>query len=288
MTQADLLHRFLFEARGIRGEWIQLTDSWQTIRQNHQVPEAAQQLLGQALAAVTMLSATIKFEGSLILQAQGNGAIKTLVAQATHDRKIRGLIRSEDAVPTGSLQDMFGLGNLVLTIKPDHADPYQGIIALQGKNLAAALESYFEQSEQLKTRLWLFANDNRAVGFLLQALPGNTDPTDWEHVQILANTIKEQELLTLNCQEILYRLFHEESIRLFDAEPISFECVCSRDKIEKTLKSLGQDELDDILRERGSVEVGCEFCNSQYQFDPIDIAQLFAPQDTIQSSTTRH
>jgi molecular chaperone Hsp33 len=288
MTQVDLLHRFLLEDRGIRGEWIQLTDSWQAIKNNHPAPASAQQQLGHALAAVAMLSATIKFEGSLILQAQGDGAIRTLVAQATHDRKIRGLIRNTDTVPSGSLQAMFGQGNLALTIKPNHADPYQGIIALQGNNLATALESYFSQSEQLKTRLWLFANDSHAVGFLLQELPGNTDSSNWEHIEILANTLKEHELLTLDCQEILYRLFHEENLRLFDGEAVSFECVCSRARIESTLKSLGNDELQDILRERGSIEVGCEFCNTQHQFDPIDIARLFTAQDFVNSSTTRH
>lgn len=288
MTQVDLLHRFLLEDRGIRGEWIQLTDSWQAIKNNHPAPAPAQQQLGHALAAVAMLSATIKFEGSLILQAQGDGAIRTLVAQATHDRKIRGLIRNTDTVPSGSLQAMFGQGNLALTIKPNHADPYQGIIALQGNNLATALESYFSQSEQLKTRLWLFANDSHAVGFLLQELPGNTDSSNWEHIEILANTLKEHELLTLDCQEILYRLFHEENLRLFDAEAVSFECVCSRARIESTLKSLGNDELQDILRERGSIEVGCEFCNTQHQFDPVDIARLFTAQDFVNSSTTRH
>ncbi|SJM92956.1 Hsp33 family molecular chaperone HslO [Crenothrix polyspora] len=288
MTQVDLLHRFLLEDRGIRGEWIQLTDSWQAIKNNHPAPAPAQQQLGHALAAVAMLSATIKFEGSLILQAQGDGAIRTLVAQATHDRKIRGLIRNTDTVPSGSLQAMFGQGNLALTIKPNHADPYQGIIALQGNNLATALESYFSQSEQLKTRLWLFANDSHAVGFLLQELPGNTDSSNWEHIEILANTLKEHELLTLDCQEILHRLFHEENLRLFDGEAVSFECVCSRARIESTLKSLGNDELQDILRERGSIEVGCEFCNTQHQFDPIDIARLFTAQDFVNSSTTRH
>lgn len=288
MIKQDFLHRFLFEERGIRGEWIQLTASWQAIQQNQQRPDAVQKVLGQALAAVSMLSATIKFKGSLILQAQGNGAIKTLVAQATHNRKIRGLIRSDEQVTAGSLEDMFGNGNLVLTIKPEHADPYQGIIALQGKNLATALEDYFVQSEQLKTRLWLFANNTQAVGFLLQELPGNNDPTNWEHIEILANTITEQELMTLDCQQILYRLFHEESVRLFDAEPVGFECVCSQTKIETTLKSLGSKELYDILEERGNIEVDCEFCNTRYLFDKIDVTRLLSQQDVGVLSITRH
>ena len=288
MTKQDNLRRFLLEERGIRGEWIQLTESWQTIKQNQAGPETAQHLLAEALAAVAMLSATIKFQGSLILQAQGNGPINTLVVQATHDRKIRGLVRSDAAVPEGPLEEKFGHAQLILTVKSERGDPYQGIVALQGQNLATALESYFRQSEQLKTRLWLFADNNHAAGLLLQELPGQGTDSDWEHIEILANTVKKQELLTLDCQEILYRLFHEENIRLFDPEPISFECACSRQRIEQTLKSLGIDELEDILQERGSIEVGCEFCNRQYQFDPIDIKRLFIPQDFTPASPTRH
>ncbi|TAL46882.1 MAG: redox-regulated molecular chaperone Hsp33, partial [Methylovulum sp.] len=149
MTQQDFLRRFLFEELGVRGEWVQLSDSWQAARQHQQGPENVRQLLGQALAAVAMLSATIKFNGSMILQAQGDGDIKTLVAQATHDRKIRGLVRSNPGATAGSLGAMFGNGQLVLTIEPNDGDPYQGIVGLEGSTLAAALESYFSQSEQL-------------------------------------------------------------------------------------------------------------------------------------------
>jgi molecular chaperone Hsp33 len=289
MSKQDFLQRFLFEERGVRGQWIKLTDSWQAIKQNQRSSKTAQNLLGQALTAVAMLSTTIKFEGSLILQAQGNGAIKTLVAQATHDRKIRGLTRSDDSEPTGSLQDLFGNGQLVITIKPEYADPYQGIVGLEGENLASALETYFIQSEQLRTRLWLFANDTQASGFLLQELPNDKNyPTDWEHIEILANTLTEQELMTLDCEQLLFRLFHEEKIRLFAPEAFSFECVCSRSKIESTLKTLGDQELNSILHDIGHIEVGCEFCNTQYVFDKIDIAQLLLPQDLAQSSTTQH
>ena len=164
MIEQDLLRRFLFEELGIRGEWVKLTQSWQTAKMHQQGPENAQLQLGQALAAVSMLAATIKFNGSIILQAQGDGAFKTLVAQSTHDQKLRGLIRSHDFVPAGSLETMFGTGRLVLTIEPDNAQPYQGIVGLEGDNLATALQSYFQQSEQLNTRLWLFANETQAVG----------------------------------------------------------------------------------------------------------------------------
>ena len=174
MIEHDVLRRFLFEDLGVRGEWVKLTTSWQAAKQHQQGPQDAQQQLGQALAAVVMLSATVKFKGSMILQAQGDGDLRTLVAQSTHDRKIRGLIRSNDHVTPGSLETLFGQGRLVLTIEPDDAQPYQGIVPLQGRNLAAALQTYFEQSEQLKTRLWLFANETHAAGLLLQELPSQS------------------------------------------------------------------------------------------------------------------
>ena len=167
MIEQDLLRRFLFEDLGVRGEWVKLTTSWQAAKKYQQGPQNAQIQLGQALAAVVMLSATVKFIGSMILQAQGDGDLKAVVAQSTHDRKIRGLLRSNDHVTPGSLETLFGQGRLVLTIEPDHAQPYQGIVPLQGRNLATALQIYFEQSEQLNTRLWLFANETHAAGLLV-------------------------------------------------------------------------------------------------------------------------
>jgi molecular chaperone Hsp33 len=225
----------------------------------------------------------------MILQAQGNGDFKTLVAQSTHDRKIRGLIRSNDPVPMGSLEAMFGLGQLVLTIAADNAQPYQGIVPLQGRNLAAALQTYFEQSEQLKTRLWLFANDAYAAGLLLQELPAqSSNNADWERIEILADTITERELLELDCEHLLYRLFNEEKVRLFAAEPVEFQCSCSRPKIVRTLRAMGNEELESILQERGSIEVGCEFCSKQYFFDRVDLEVLLLAESMANPSETRH
>lgn len=275
MPQEDFLHRFLFEELGIRGLWVKLGSSWQTAKQHQQCPDNVQVQLGHALAAVVLLSSTIKFSGAMILQAQGDGALKTLVAQSTHDLKIRGLIRGSESVIVGSLQDMFGEGRLVITVSSENSKPYQGIVALQGDNLAAALEAYFAQSEQINTRLWLFANENQAVGLLLQELPaqlGNQE--DWERITALANTITEQELLALDCEDLLYRLFHQENVRLFDGEPVEFECSCSKTKIENALRQLGRQELESVLFERGQIEVNCEFCNKYYRFDRIDVEQL--------------
>ncbi|MEQ1485281.1 Hsp33 family molecular chaperone HslO [Methyloglobulus sp.] len=290
MSQQDVLRRFMFEELGIRGLWISLSTSWQTARQHQHCAENVQLQLGQALTAVALLSATIKFNGSMILQAQGDGPLKTLVAQATHDRKIRGLIRGSDTVSTGSLQEMFGEGRLVLTVSPANGQPYQGIVPLQGVNLAAALETYFAQSEQLNTRLWLFANGTRASGLLLQELPSQlNDKADWERIEILASTVTEQEMLELDCEELLFRLFNEEKVRLFDAEPVEFDCSCSRIKIENALRMLGRQELESVLQERAQIEVNCEFCNKYYRFDRIDVEQILRSGKNISTDAqTRH
>lgn len=282
MPQQDVLRRFLFEELDVRGLWVSLSSSWQTTKQHQHCPDAVQLQLGQALSAVVLLSATIKFNGAMILQAQGDGLIKTLVAQATHDRKIRGLIRSSDVVPVGSLQQMFGEGRLVLTVDSKNAHPYQGIVPLQGDNLAEALEAYFAQSEQLSTRLWLFANETQATGLLLQELPTQSnDKTNWERIAMLASTVTEREILELDCEKLLYRLFNEEKVRLFDTEPIEFDCSCSRPKIENALRMMGREELESVLHERGHIEVNCEFCNKHYQFDRIDVEQLLLREQNI-------
>ena len=289
MIEQDVLRRFLFEELGVRGEWVKLTNSWQAAKQHQPDSEIMRQQLGQALAAIVMLSATVKFKGSMILQAQGDGDIKTLVAQANEQRKIRGLIRGKKNLTEGSLQSLFGQGQLVLTVEAENGTPYQGIVPLQGSNLAAALQIYFEQSEQLKTRLWLFANSSHAVGLLLQELPTQaSDKHDWQHIEILADTVTAEELFELDCEPMLHRLFHQESVRLFDPEPIEYGCACSRTNIERTLFAMGQVELEGILNERGLIEVNCEFCNNRYPFDKLDVANILFQKTTANGSETLH
>ena len=208
---------------------------------------------------------------------------KTLVAQATNDRKIRGLVKGSETSQEGSLQDLFGDGNLVITIShPPISSPIKALSPLQGKNLAAALEAYFAQSEQLNTRLWLFANTSLTTGLLLQELPAKSSiKADWERIELLANTVTEDEVLGLDCQDLLYRLFHQEKVRIFDGEPIAFDCACSRLKIETALRILGREELESVLVERGQIEVNCEFCNKHYRFDKIDVEQLLLWEKNI-------
>ena len=278
MNDSDTLSRFLFEHAGIRGNLVHLDASWRAVLEAHPYPEPVAARLGEALAAASLLAATIKFEGSLILQIQGSGPIRTLVAQATHARTVRGLARWEGEVPAvESLSEQFGTGQLVLTIDQGRGRPYQGVIPLAGARLTDAIEHYFTDSEQIPTRLWLAAGPSRASGLLLQRLPeaGATEE-DWNRVTLLADTLTPKELLGLSTESLLHRLFHEETVRLFEPEPLSFRCGCSRSRIADMVKLLGESDIDSLLDEHGAVEVTCEFCNRLYHFDPVDARQLFA------------
>ena len=293
MKQQDCLKRFLFEEVGGRGEWVRLMDSWQQAKQ-HQVlvSDAVESQLGQSLVAVVMLSATIKFKGAMIMQIQGGGELKALVAQSSNDHKIRGLVRSDATVTADNLQAMLGEGGrLVLTIEFEGGDPYQGIVEVAENNLSDVLKNYFVQSEQLATRFWLFANKTHAAGLFIQELPGeNRDKLDWERIEMLADTVTADELLTLDCEALLHRLFNEEKVRIYPAESIEFKCGCSRQKIGGTLTALGRTELETLLAERVNIEVDCQFCGAQYLYDKIDVESLLTSNLPTDEATppTRH
>ena len=291
--QPDSLHRFVFERPGVRGEIVHLDAAWRAVLKRHPYPPAVRRPLGEALAAVLLLASTLKFEGSLILQAQGQGPLRTLVAQATHQRTIRGLARWDDELDgadgAATLAELFGDGRLVLTIEPKGSEPYQGIVPLRGDGIGAAVEAYFDASEQLPTRFWLAVSDERATGLMLQRLPGAVDDADgWNRTTLLADTVAEHELLSLPVTELLRRLFHEEDIRLFEPDPVAFRCGCSRTRIADTLRAIGRREVDDILAEQGAIEVTCEFCNRDYRFDPVDAHQLFADVVPAAAPESRH
>jgi molecular chaperone Hsp33 len=255
----------------------------------HNYPSAVQSQLGQALAATVLLSATIKFKGSFILQVQSGGPLKTLVTQATHHRTVRGLARWDGEIPQGSLLEIYGPGRLVLTIQTAGKEPYQGIVSLEGTNLAEALQTYFSHSEQLQTCLWLAADDQQAVGLFLQELPSRPGrDADWERIALLAGTVTAQEMLSLPSEELLYRLFNEERVRLFEPEPVSFRCDCSWKRIENTLIALGPKEIEAILEEQSTIEVDCEFCNRHYSFDQVDMEQLFTERVRAPVPPTKH
>jgi molecular chaperone Hsp33 len=280
----------------VRGEWVKLNQSLQQAKQHQTlVNPAVESQLGQALAAAVLLSATIKFKGALIMQIQGGGDLKALVAQCDHLHRIRGLTRSEPEVHGAQLADMLGPGGrLVITLESDYGDPYQGIVPVEAPDLAGVLQTYFQQSEQLASGFWLFADQAQAAGFFLQQLPGeNNEQTteDWQRLLTLANTLKAEELLNLDCEELLHRLFHEEEVRLYESEAVSFHCNCSRAKISTTLQLLGETELNSILAEHGVIDVGCQFCGADYRFDKIDVAQLLtggAETNPPEQTSTRH
>lgn len=297
MKELDMLHRFLLERTRVRGEWVHLDAAWQALLQRHQYPRVVRDRLGEAYAAVALMAATLKFDGSLILQITGSGPLHMLVVQATGGRTLRGLARYRGEVPDGDLQDIFGSdGRLVITLDPGSGrERYQGVVALEGDSVAGSLDLYFERSEQLPTRVWLASDDASTAGLLLQGLPGPDgaptppDSEDWVRATLLGNTVSARELLELPARDLLLRLFHEERVRLLKGHAMRFACGCSRDKVEDMLSGLGVDEVRAALAQEGEVSVTCEFCNAHYQLDTVDVEGLFAaPRPQPDVGSTRH
>ena len=277
----DHKQRFLFPDSDIRGELVQVESSVSRILEGHSYPLPVQGLIGEAVAAVALLASTLKFKGRLALQAQGKGPVSLLLAECSHDGELRALARHSDGQDWshGDIQTLIGEGTMVITITPDQGRQYQGIVPLSGDTLAECLQGYFQQSEQLPTSLWLASGNNRAAGLLLQRLPNQLATTDgnnqmWEHLDALASTLQMEELLNLDDQTILHRLFHDTPPQLPDAQPLQFGCTCSRDRNHNALISLGNQELQQLLDEDGEVTLTCDFCRHQEHFDAVDLAEM--------------
>ncbi len=281
MTSRDTLQRFIFEETPVRGEIVRLDATWQAVLERRDYPPVLRDLLGEMMAAAALLSATLKFEGAMVMQIQGNGPVSLLVVECTSDRTLRALAQWREDVQPAPLAELLGDGKLVITIDPKQGkERYQGIVGLEGTTIAEVLQHYLTHSEQLDTRLWLAANGQHAAGMLLQRLPydstGDSDEDAWPRAVHLGATITHHELLELPAAEIIHRLYHEEDVRLFDGEPVSFRCSCSRERVAGVLRMLGHDEVQGILREQGTVSVACEFCGKHYVLDPIDAEVIFA------------
>lgn len=277
----DFIQRFHFSDSPVRGEIVQLTDTVAAIMERHTYPDRVQELLGEAVAAAVLLASTLKFEGALILQVRGDGPLETLMVECNHALEVRAIAQVGESWSEADahlpLSALFGSGQLAITIDPEKGERYQGIVPLGDSTLAACLEHYFAQSEQLPTRLWLASADNAAGGLLLQVLPGHDDGEDadiWPRLQQLTDTVKSDELLDLPANELLYRLYHEEQVELHDASDVCFHCNCSRERTERVLISLGEPELQEIIATQGVIDITCQFCNQQYRFDAIDVAQM--------------
>jgi molecular chaperone Hsp33 len=300
MHDRDTLHRFLFERYPIRGHLVHLDAAWRALIEHRQYPDAIREALGEAVVASLLLAATIKFEGVLSLQLQGDGPVHLLLAQCTSGLSVRGLARHRDLNRDGPLKirDLVGNGNLTVTLETDEgAQRYQGIVPIEGERLADSLQAYFQNSEQLPTRLWLHADAQGASGMLLQKLPGSGSAPAmdaeaiedaWRRVQLIADTLTPEELRILADAEILHRLFNEDDLRLFEPSPVYFRCRCSRERVAGMLQGLGEAETRSVIAERGKVEVHCDFCNRAYVFDAVDVAQLFKAAVAADSGSSVH
>jgi molecular chaperone Hsp33 len=284
----------MFEHYPIRGHLVHLDASWRALIEHREYPQAIRDVLGEAVAASLLLAGTIKFDGVLSLQLQGTGPVRLLVAQCTSSLGVRGLARYSENSGDEAVADLIGPGNLTVTLESaDHAQRYQGVVPVTGARLAESLQVYFENSEQLPTRLWLHADAHGVSGMVLQRLPGAGAPgledaaveDAWRRVQLIAATLTPAELRELADTEILHRLFHEDDLRLFEPAPVYFRCRCSRERVSVMLQGLGETETRAVLAERGEVEVRCDFCNRAYVFDAIDVAQLFRAPAAAGGST---
>lgn len=292
----DSLQRFVFEHAPIRGEVVHLDATWRAVLERRDYPPVLRDVLGEMMAAAALLASTIKFDGRLVMQVQGEGPVQLLVVECSSERAMRAVAQWRGEIPPQTrarvpLAAILGSGRLAITIDPDKGrERYQGIVSLEGESVAEAIEGYFARSEQLATRLWLAANAEQAAGLLLQRLPGATPDDDdaWDRAVHLASTLTRGELLALPVPELIHRLYHEEDIRLFSRMPVSFRCSCSRARVETVLRMLGREELTSLLAEQGRVSVACEFCGSRYEFDPVDVEQLFTPDPYFPVSPTRH
>jgi molecular chaperone Hsp33 len=275
----------------VRGEIAHLDATWRAVLERHDYPESLRVAMGELMAAAALLSATLKFTGSLIMQVQGSGPVKLIVVECTSDQTMRATAKWDGELPAGNFRELVGDGRFVITIAPEDAkQTYQGIVALEGDTVAEVLEHYMTASEQLETRLWLASDARQAAGMLLQRVPGpaGTDPDAWNRAVKLTETVTSQELLKLPAREIIRRLYHAEDIRVFEARLVSFRCSCSRERVVNMLRLLGHQEVQSILDERGNVEVNCEFCNRRYDFDPVDAEQVFAADVVTRVGSTRH
>ncbi|WP_336295691.1 Hsp33 family molecular chaperone HslO [Cronobacter dublinensis] len=280
MAQHDQLHRYLFENYAVRGELVTVSETWKQILENHDYPLPVKTLLGELLVATSLLTATLKFAGDITVQLQGDGPMTLAVINGNNQQQMRGVARVQDDVPADAdLKTLVGNGYLVITITPEEGERYQGVVGLEGDTLAACLEDYFMRSEQLPTRLFIRTGEAQgqpaAGGMLLQVLPAQDAQTDdFNHLATLTETIKADELFTLPANDVLWRLYHEEEVTVYDPQAVEFKCTCSRERCADALRTLPDEEVTQILEEDGEVDMHCDYCGTHYVFDAMDIAGI--------------
>lgn len=280
MIQHDQLHRYLFENVAVRGELVTVSETLEQVLANHSYPQPVKNVLAELLVATSLLTATLKFAGDITVQLQGDGPMSLAVINGNNNQQLRGVARVQGDIPENAdLKTLVGNGYLVITIAPEEGERYQGVVGLEGDTLAACLEDYFLRSEQLPTRLIIRTGEHEgkmaAGGILLQVMPAqNAQAADFEHLATLTDTIKAEELFGLPANDVLWRLYHEEEVTVYDPQAVEFKCTCSRERCADALRTLPDEEVDSILADDGEIDMNCDYCGSHYVFNAMDIAEI--------------
>ncbi|QJR80809.1 Hsp33 family molecular chaperone HslO [Alteromonas pelagimontana] len=289
MSDFDQLQRYLFNQANVRGELVRLNESLHQIVHNYEYPVQVQRLLSEMAAATCLLTAILKFKGEIGLQIQSEGPIRYAVINATDDYTLRGVARWDEELSSlpEQFEDLVHKAVLVITITPEEGERYQGIVALDKPTLAECIEGYFEQSEQLTTKVLLMTDlsqpeQTKAAGMLLQVMPTQASATNvqqdtgFDHLSTLTDTLSEDEMFSLPVQDILYRLYHQEEVEVYPPHAVKFACTCSRERSGEALRNIDKSELQQIIAEEGAVKMNCQYCHTEYRFDSIDVEAIHA------------
>jgi len=286
MSHPNELNRYLFNDAHARGELVQLHSSFQAIIKHHNYPVAVENLLGELLSATCLLTATLKFEGDITVQLQGDGPLGYVSVNGNHQQQMRGIAKISQPTVATTFSDLVGKGTMIITIRPKVGEAYQGIVALEQETLAGCLEHYFAVSEQIPTKIWLFSDSeqHRCAGTLVQLLPdgdGSVEnkakhETDFEHLCQLTNTLKAEEVFSLNAEAILYRLYHQEQVNIFEPQAVTYLCGCSVDKCLTAISQIPSSEIKEILAEQGKISMTCDYCLTTYDFNETDLQSFIS------------
>jgi molecular chaperone Hsp33 len=299
-THQDTLQRFVFENTPVRGNLVNLTQTLQQALNKQHLPSGLRKALGELMAASALLVATLKMDGSLVMQIQSKGALKLLVVECNSDVgatiKMRATAKwGGEVTDNQNLFELIEQGQFMITLDPKDGQAYQGIVPIEGDSISAVLENYMMRSEQIDTKIWLSCDGNSAAGMLIQKLPETMnqetqilDEDIWNRVGYLAGTVTDDELLNLPTETLITRLFHEEDVRLFEPIITQFFCSCTRESVSNMLRMLGNEEINNIVEEQGKIEVNCDYCNAHYAFDKVDAAQLMLTEAAVITSPKIH
>jgi molecular chaperone Hsp33 len=286
MSQFNVLNRYLFTDAHARGELVQLSSSFKSIVKNHNYPAGVEKLLGELLSATCLLTATLKFEGDITVQLQGDGPVGYMSVSGNNNQQMRGIAKMAEETSADTLQTLIGKGTMIITIRPSVGEAYQGVVALDKESLADCLAHYFEVSEQIPTKIWLFSDTEQQLtaGALVQLLPDGDGSienkekqlSDFEHLCQLTNTIKSEEVFSLEAEALLYRLYHQEQVNIFEPQAVTYVCGCSADKCLSAISQIEPSEIKAILAEQGKISMTCDYCITTYDFDELSLQSFIS------------